>query len=215
MVTGGRLKSICFVLVLGFAAQASASVVYNESVSGDLSGAGLAPTAIGALSLGSNQIFGLTGSTGGVTDRDYFTITVPNGLELSAIIEGSGTQSGRLSFIGMEAGPQVTLPTNTTTAAGLLGWWHYSPADIGTNVLADMSVASMGSSGFTAPLGAGTYAFWVQDTSAGTFAYAFDLQVVPEPATYALMLLGLGACAVATRRRARISVRDWMATRKS
>jgi len=201
MIPGDRFKSIAFIWALGFAAQVSASVIYNEATSGDLSGSGLTPTSIGALSLGSNQIFGTTGAVGGVTDRDYFTISVPHGLELSAIVEDSGTQSGNLSFIGMEAGPQVTLPTNTTTAAGLLGWRHYSPADIGTNVLADMSVAAMGSSGFSIPLGAGTYSFWIQDTSPGTFAYAFDLQVVPEPATGALLVLGLGVGAMATRRR--------------
>ena len=201
MISDNRLKAVSFVFALGFAAQVSASVIYNEATSGDLSGSGLTPTSAGTLSLGSNQIFGSTGTIGGVTDRDYFTISVPIGRQLSAIVEDTGTQSGHLSFIGIEAGPQLTLPTSATTAAGLLGWWHYFPADIGTNVLADMSIASMGSSGFSVPLGPGTYAFWVQDTSTGTFAYAFDLQVVPEPATYALVILGLGACVISLRRR--------------
>jgi len=200
MIPNGRWKSISLIYALAFASQVSATVVYNEGSSGDLSGSGLTPTSIGPLALGSNQILGTTGAVGGVTDRDYFTILIPAGLHLSAIVEGPATQSGNLSFIGLQAGPQVTLPTNASTAAGLLGWWHYSPADIGTNVLADMSVPSRGSSGFSVPLGPGTYAFWVQDTSAGTFAYSFDLQVVPEPATYALILLGLGACLMATRR---------------
>jgi len=40
----------------------------------------------------------------------------------------------------------------------------------------------------------------VQDTSPGTFAYRFDLQVIPEPATAALMFLGIAACAMARRR---------------
>jgi PEP-CTERM motif len=201
MSSGQRLKSTFLVFALGFAAQVSATVIYNEATSGDFSGSGLTPTSLGALSVGSNQILGSTGTTAGVTDRDYFVISIPNGRQLAAIVEAAGTQSGNLSFIGLQSGPLFTIPTNATTADGLLGWWHYSPADIGTNVLADMSIPSRGSSGFSVPLGPGTYAFWVQDTSPGTFAYGFDLQVVPEPATYALLLLGLALCAMAKRSR--------------
>jgi len=197
---GRRIVSSALVaLTIGCASNASAAVIYNEASSGDFSGAGLTPTAVGALSLGSNQIFGSTGNVGG-SDRDYFSLLVPAGYVLAAIIELPGTQSGNLSFMGLEEGPQLTLPTNTATAAGLLGWLHYSPADINSNVLARMSIPSMGSSGFTLPLHAGTYTFWVQDTTPGTFAYGFDLQVVPEPATAALVLLGLAASAMSSRR---------------
>ena len=145
------VSSALVALTIGCASNASAAVIYNEASSGDFSGAGLTPTAVGALSLGSNQIFGSTGNVGG-SDRDYFSLLVPAGYVLAAIIELPGTQSGNLSFMGLEEGPQLTLPTNTATAAGLLGWLHYSPADINSNVLAHMSIPSMGSSGFTLPL---------------------------------------------------------------
>jgi hypothetical protein len=60
-----------------------------------------------------------------------------------------------------------------------------------------MSVPANGSSGFTPPLGAGNYAFWVQDTSTLAnpsipFNFGFDLTLVPEPGTMAMILLGLG-----------------------
>jgi hypothetical protein len=73
---------------------------------------------------------------------------------LGSITELPGTQvGGALSFIGMEAGPQVTVSPDATTAAGLLGWAHYGPADINTNILPAMGIPAEGSSGFTAPLG--------------------------------------------------------------
>src|SRR5262249_34295553 len=140
-----------------------AGVIYNESVSGDLSNSGLAPTAV-TVALGSNTLFGATGNPGTGTDRDYFTFTVPNGLLLTSITVLPGTVSGgALSFIGIQAGPQVTLPTNTQTAAGLLGWWHYSPIDINQNILGEAGIPANGSIGFTGSLGPGTYSFWIQD----------------------------------------------------
>ncbi len=83
-----------------------ASVIYDESVSGDLSNSGLTPTLL-TVSLGSNQLFGTTGKTNNTVDRDYFTFTVPDGLELSAITVLPGTQTlGPLgdSFIGVKRG---------------------------------------------------------------------------------------------------------------
>jgi len=179
-----------------------AATVYNEAISGDLSNSGLSPTGV-TVGLGSNQVFGTTGLAGAL-DRDYFSITVAPGLQLNAIMVLPGTVSGGISFIGLQSGSQVTLPTNATTAAGLLGWWHYSPADINTNILPEMAIPANGSSGFSVPLGAGIYSFWVQDFNAGTFNYGFDLVVgqVPEPATYAAALAGLAMISILRRRRA-------------
>ncbi len=104
---------------------AHGDTVYNESVSGDLSNNGLAPTVL-TVSQGSNDVYGTTGkSAAGVIDRDYFTFTVPEGMELTAITVLPGTTTlgpDGESFIGIESGPQVTISTAATTAAGLLGW---------------------------------------------------------------------------------------------
>ncbi len=131
---------------------------------------------------------------------------MPVGLHLASIAVLPGTTSGNLSFIGLQEGSQVTLPTNTPTADGLLGWFHYSPAVIGQDILDDMSTPNRlgsGNSGFTIPLGAGNYAFWVQDTSGGgPFNYGFDLTAVPEPGTIAMMLLALGGLGFSLRKRA-------------
>jgi len=181
------------------------ATIYNEATSGDLSNSGLSPTPV-SLALGSNQIFGTTGRGATAIDRDYFSLTVPSGLALTAIMVLPGTTSGGpVSFIGMQAGGQVTVSTGATDAVGLLGWWHYSPADINTNILPEMAIPAMGSSGFRVPLGAGNYAFCVQDFTAGSFNYGFDLAVgaVPEPATNAMVIGGLGIIAVLRRRRIR------------
>jgi hypothetical protein len=191
------------VAMSGFAASAGAVTVYDESVSGDLSNSGLSATAI-ATALGSNEILGTTGKSAGVIDRDYFTITLLPGTVLSGItlLPGSAV-SGTFSFIGVQAGTQVTVPSSPSSAAGLLGWTHYSEDEIGTDILPTMGVPANGSTGFTPPLTAGSYAFWVQDTGNGPVHYGFDFAVtaVPEPGMAGLMLAGLAAVGVAVGRR--------------
>jgi hypothetical protein len=187
-------------------AVARGDTVYNEGVSGDLSNSGLTPTPI-TVSLGQNDVFGTTGKTGTVIDRDYFTFTIPSDMELTAITVLPGTESlGTLdeSFIGMQSGPQVTISTAATTAAGLLGWYHYGPDDIGVNILPLMGTSGLGSTGFTPPLPSGTYSFWVQEASAGTVPYGLEFTVAtPEPATWTMLFTGLTALATKTSRRAR------------
>jgi hypothetical protein len=205
MILNSQRRLAILSLAAGMFCIARGAIIYNEAVSGDLSNSGLAPTPV-AVSLGSNQILGTTGRTGTVVDRDYFTFTIPFGMELMSIVELAGTTTGGpVSFIGLQAGNQVTLPTDATTATGLLGWWHYSTADINTDILSKMAIPVNGSSGFTPPLPAGTYAVWIQDFAAGTFDYGFDLHVTttPEPRTAGTTLVALAALAFAFRRRLR------------
>src|SRR3954454_4029701 len=156
----------------GALAQSHAATVYREAASGDLSNSGLTPTVL-PVSLGANQIFGTTGRVA-ATDRDYFTITVPTGLQISQIMELGGTAVGdAVSFFGIERGSQLTLPTTATTADGLLGWAHYGPVSADTDIIPVLRIPAQGSTGFTGALPAGSYAFWVQDFGAGTFSYAF------------------------------------------
>jgi hypothetical protein len=194
----GRWKRCALALAavgLVGAAAARGSVIYDESVSGDLSNSGLAPTVL-SVSPGSNQVFGTTGKTAAI-DRDYFTIVVPNGMVLSAITLLPGTQTlGTLgqSFIGVQAGPEVTVSTSATTATGLLGWYHYDTADIGSNILADMGSGGLGATDFSSTLPAGTYSFWVQEASAGTVAYGLDFAITAaaEPVSWPMVMAALG-----------------------
>jgi hypothetical protein len=185
-------------------ATAQAAISYDEGLSGDLSGSGLSPTSI-SLSVGSNQVLGETGrDANGAVDRDYFTFVVPTGTELISLWVLPGTTSGgarSLSFIALEEGPQVTVPIVPASAAGLLGWSHYGPDDVGEDILDDMGVAGQGAAGFVPPLPEGSYSVWVQELTPGTYPYGFDFEVkaVPE-AKNGVLLGGMIAGLIAVRR---------------
>jgi hypothetical protein len=170
------------ILALLFTASpAGADAVFSESSLGDFSNLGTSPTSL-AVGPGDNQIMGTTGAVGGTIDRDYVTFTVPTGFVWSGMTVLPGTQSGgSLSFLGLEAGPQVTVSTSASDATGLLGWTHYNPQDINNDILARMGTNGLGSTGFVPPLAAGSYSLWVQDFNPGTFAYGFDVKITPAP----------------------------------
>lgn len=209
-------RSRAFAALLGsaFAAviavsPASAASTYSENVSGDLSNNGLSPTAI-SLAFGNNMIEGLTGLQDGAVDRDYFTFTLASGQALDAIQILTGTTTHGFAFIGVQSGNQLTVPPSTPDATGLLGWYHYSGADVGSDILGSMGSSGNGATGFNGPLGPGTYTFWVQEGSPGPkVRYRFNfvvgdfVSVVPEPSTWAMLLLGFGAVGYTMRRRRR------------
>ena len=192
-----------------FGAAAHGDTFYNESFSGDLNNSGLTPTVL-TFTQGLNDVFGTTGKGAGPTgviDRDYFTFTVAPGLELTSITVLPGTMTlgaGDLSFIGVEAGSVVDVPTGGPTAAGLLGWTHYGVQDItdGTNILPLMGISSMGSTGFSGPLLSGTYSFWVQEATVGQVPYGLEFNIAPEPSTWTMLLTGMTLLAGTTARRA-------------
>jgi len=195
-------------------------IIYDESIDGNLSNNYTSPTVV-SVGLGSNQFFGTTGRAApagtGVIDRDYLTFTIPAGMHLVAIEVLPGTQSDTVgapvSFIGIRAGnvgsDPTTTPayTNADLALTLLGYYLYGPADIGNDILDNLAIANTltpPAQGFTAPLGAGTYTLWIQETVVGNFNYGFDLQVVPEPESLPLLALGLLGLAYNRRRAAAV-----------
>ncbi len=181
-----------WLVAAALAPSAWATTVYDEGVSGDLSGSGASPSFV-TMAAGSNVVIGSTGRVNGAVDRDYFSFTVPVGLVLSAITPLTGTGViGSLSFLGLQAGTQVTAPTGGPATA-LLGWHHYALADIGVNMLPGVG-AGAGAIGFTGPLPAGNYSVWIQETGVGTVPYLMEFSLtaaVPEPASRLGLLLGL------------------------
>ena len=179
-----------------------AATVYDESVSGDFSGDGLSPTSV-SLGVGSNRVFGSSGRVGFDPDRDYFTVTIPVGYAFVALIElGGTTVNNAVSFLGIQGGTQVTVPTTAVDATGLLGWTHYHAASVDTDILAAVGAGASGATGFAPPLPAGDYAFWIQDTGDGVASYGFDIVVaLPEPGVAATLLLEWLALGVARVRR--------------
>lgn len=191
--------------LLSVAFDARSGSVYDEGASGDLSNSGLTPTAL-EFSSGSNLVIGMTGRSE-TTDRDYFTFTIAPGQTFVALLELAGTTVvNDLSFIGIQAGAQVTVPTDAADATGLLGWTHFAATSADIDILPAIGTGGAGSTGFLPPLPAGMYAVWLQDTGFGSSSYRLDFQVtpVPEPGSATGILVGLISL-VALRRRAKRS----------
>ena len=204
--------AVLMTLPVGLGSSTFGGTLWNSAVNGPPSTSGLAPTVLGPMTLGSNDIFGTVGTSAtGVGEPNYFVVTVPTGFALSSITVLPGTEvGGSVSFIGLEAGPQVTVSPDATSAAGLLGWWHYGPSDINNNILPLMGIPADGSTGFTGPLGPGQYSLWIQELSTGPFPYGFDLGLVstasvPEPGTLTTLMIGLAMLVPVLRRRRRVA----------
>lgn len=187
-------------LLPAFAAlPAHALTVWDEATDGDLSSVALDPTPL-LVADGENKVLGSVGNAGSGVDRDYFSFVVPTGYLLSSITLLDASVSGSSSFIALQAGPQVTVTPSGAGIEALLGYAHYGNDLVGQNLLEHILLA-----GHTAPLAAGTYSIWVQETG-GPASYALDLHLtaapVPEPGTWAMSLAGLAGWAVLRRRRA-------------
>ena len=173
---------------------------YNEATDGDLSGNGLIPSMLSAAS-GVNSL-AMTSATG---DRDYFSFTVPAGYWLTSIIHKTYASADDLSFFALQAGSTFTEPPVGADSTHLLGYVHFGVPTVGTEIIDNLATSNtlpQPAIGFTAPLTAGPYTFWVQQTgAAAAYSVDFVLTSVPEPATWALLLPSVLGLAAARRRR--------------
>ena len=198
------------------AAVSHATVLWNESINGDLSNNQAAPNAF-TLSLGTNSVIG---SVGTPDNQDWIALTVPAGDVLSSLILKSYTSTDAQGFTGMQSGPSFV--GSIFTQANYLGYAHFGtgatngslPATNLVNadllpIMADNSPTgtSPGAQGFTPPLPAGTYTFLIQQTGSANTAYQFDynVSVAPEPSGLLVTALGSGMLIVVTRGRRRWS----------
>jgi hypothetical protein len=199
MICSRLVRALCCSVVLAFASHGVAAVVWDESVNGDVSNDPSAPTQMN-LSVGTNSfVASMPGS-----DLDFFSVHVPTGSVLSAIYNPVYDSIDQVSFIAI--GPGTSIPNGVLTddPTGLLGYTHFGPGafDPGEDLLVDMSVLQFGVPGFTRPLPAGSYSFWVQQQSSVDENYQLDLVVdaVPEPASAVLLFVG---CVCGLRWRAK------------
>ncbi len=205
---------ICGVFgITALVAQTGAGIILDEATPNAdlLSNSGAAPTQL-TLSPGINELFGKTGLTTSA-DPDYFTFNVPGGyalVSLAVLPDHTHPVQARngLEFIGLQAGNQFTAGT---TPSKMLGYLHFDQNS--GEILDDLSVPRSPdlatvdpTTGFSIPLGAGDYSFWVQDTGAGeaTYGLSFELKYVPDAGPGFLSSAGaVGALLAAARRRSK------------
>jgi hypothetical protein len=191
-----------------FASPCRGTVIWDESVSGDLSNNQAAPNAF-TLASGTNSVIGMVGPS--ATDKqDWIALTIPAGFSLSSDILAAYSSTDPQGFTGVQAGASF-VGDPETSASSYLGYAHYGTGAMnGAAPLANLVGADLlpimgntndaqGAQGFTGPLPAGTYTFLIQQLGAAT-TYQFDFVVtsVPEPAS--LCLLGFAGLAMLRRR---------------
>lgn len=166
---------------------------WTESLDGNLSGNGLAPTPL-TLGVGVNVISGTMGRDlpQDPVDRDIFTFTLGAGEYLTSINFLVFTPTNQ-SFYAIAPGSTI----NTADASG-----HLSNTLVNSTgeFLDDLALGAFsGGTGLTAPVGPGTYTIWFQELSS-VVTYSTAYTVVPEPGT-TLSLLGGAAMLLHLRRR--------------
>jgi hypothetical protein len=179
MQRDGRVWALALA-VLAAALPVRADLLWNEPLQGDLSDDRFHPNQF-FVTMGSNELIGfMSGGDGAsVIDRDYFTLTVPQGMALAQINLLEYFSVDVVSFMGLQPGTFFPNDPETVQAGDLLGWTHFGPPEVGSDLLAIM--ASHGNT-FTPPLPSGKYTFWCQQIDDPT-DYLVDFVVVPAPGT--------------------------------
>ena len=142
-------------------------------------------------------------------DNDFFTFTVPVGDVLSHfdIVRDSSIVPGDRFFLGLYPGNTSPVDPSNPSPAGLLGYALPGTSAIGTDVLPALAASNDPGfpplpTHFSGSLGAGQYTVWVVDGDSPVH-YDIDLAVAaaPEPATWVLMIAGIGLTGAMLRRR--------------
>jgi hypothetical protein len=190
------------------------ATIYDEAVSGDLSNDKAAPTAL-TLTPGSNSVIGTVNGfpPGGSDPQDWVSFTIPTGFVMTSYINSKYVSTDDQGFTGFQFGSSFS--GDPFVAGSYAGYAHFGTdatnplppsSTVGVNLLPLMANPSfsVGATGFTRPLAAGTYTFLIQQGDPSTTSYQFDMNVrsvsVPEPGS-SLCLLGMGGLAILALRR--------------
>ena len=185
-------------LAVSFSA-ASADVVWDEAIDGDLSDDYLAPTFID-VSEGSINVIFTTDQDG--DDDDIFTFTIAEGYELVGFVLDDFVTDDpfNLAFISIMPGNQMPFDPATPATEELLGYTLFNMSAVGNDLFLEMG-AAFGTIGYDGPLGAGDYTVWAQETSPSVDDWNINIVVAQVPAPGVLAVLGVAGLA-ARRRRA-------------
>lgn len=190
------------VLICGLISSATGAVVaWDEGISGDLSSDPGTPTRV-SFATDTNTVTGTMQAAADI--RDYWTFTLAPGQQLTQVLLQQYTDvdtggEGNRGFHSINLGSTSEIPGGATIGT-FLGGNHLDLQPAGTNILADLAGAPFGGTGFTTPLGPGSYTYLVQQTGSEHTGYTLDFVVVPEPASSLLLAL-TAALGLLTRRR--------------
>jgi len=203
---------ICAALCALLAAAPAKATIYDEGVSGDLSNDKAAPTAL-TLTAGSNSVIGTVNGFDNGDGQDWVSFTIPTGFVMTSYVNSIYGSADDQGFTGFQFGSSFS--GDEFTAGSYAGYAHFgfaatnpdgSPpsSTVGVDLLPLMANSSFapGATGFTPPLGPGTYTFLIQQGNPVTTSYQFDMNVrsVPEAGS-SLCLLGIGGLAILALRR--------------
>lgn len=146
-------------------------VLFDEAIDGDIVNDPNNPQPL-LLAIGENRISGSMVAP----DLDYVTINVPAGSELAAIDLTDYVSTDDFSFIGMQEGSVFTELPEGAAPENLLGFVLIGGELVGSDILGEMGVAD-GVQGFTPPLEAGDYSFWIQETGDAPVDYSISFVV--------------------------------------
>jgi len=206
-------KSLFSAAVCALLAAAPAkATIYNEAGSGDLSNDPGTPTAL-TLTPGSNSVIGTVSGFDNGDGQDWVSFTIPTGFVMTSYVNSKYGSTDDQGFTGFQSGSSFS--GDPFVAGSYAGYAHFGTdatnplppsSTVGVNLLPLMANPSfsVGATGFTRPLAAGTYTFLIQQGDPVTTSYQFDMNVrsvsVPEPGS-SLCLLGMGGLAILALRR--------------
>jgi len=168
------MKTAAMVLLLAvMAVPASAAVVWNEGLNGDLSSSESAPTSI-SFGVGSNQILGSV--SGNPLDRDYITFTIGPGQTLAHVnLIAFGPDN--IAFTAFNSGSTSFIPSGATNGLFLSGI-HITAADAGFDLMPFFDTRNVTTNSLPSPsLGPGTYCWMIQQTSPILQSYTVEFVI--------------------------------------
>ena len=175
---------------------ATADIVYDEAVDGELSDLGSDPTFI-EFGAGVNNVLFVTDPG---SDRDIFSFTIAEGYELAGLVvdEFDTNNDANLAFISITPGSSLPYDPDDPDTEQMLGYALFDENYVGSDIFLEMGTA-FGTIGYDGPLGPGSYTIWAQENgpSVDTWNLGFVVNQVPAPGAIAVF----GLAGLAARRR--------------